>query len=741
MLIEMGVLSSICEKNNLFFYETMNGYIGSMLKYQNIDSEIIEDQQVKKEFNFVINSLSSDVHLKWISETTRHYQLEKNCSRELSFSNSGFFKNSNYLILEEKRNKSFFKNNKVDCYAKITEIINNFLNIKIEYGQAGETSTSIFSRSSKEEMEKIFFDVKTPIIKFPDYLVIQQNLIGFVRIKQNTEQSIDFDSLNNIRQNFGKPHKVITQIKKLSNFSHELILNNLESEARQAKDFSESQRATESETLRDLVTNQNQSLFEIEVLIQVSSTDEKSLRSDLKTLANLVQKEFGVGSEYIENKGTLKSFLTTLPGSSLHVTFKDLSLGILNYLPIFSQSNHIMRTVALDSLVMHRRSEFVQSIQLISNLTQSGNTMIVGPKGSGKSVLCGLLTQSLLNNPHHKILKMDVGSSYVRECDQYNGKRFVLDLNTPSGLNPLDVLSKTPFDLEVADIVADFIEVLISKETGNKFGITDEERANLDRVVIQYSESRPTNPSLDDFLDFSRSLIPNKPLLERWTTGGMYQNIFKACPNTTNDRYRYYDFVSVNNSTNSALVRGSIAAIMAQYNSEVAISGRSGPRIFLFCDETTEFLNQCAPFFISTAKNSRKFGHATILINQESASFQVRDRKGALTNSLFENTDHHFLFSYPSDSEDIEKFKARHKLTGFEYSNITKLKYQKGQYSEVFYKTRFGGQTLKIKLSADEYWLLTSDKSDYDKLSRLIEVGFNQQEAMQCLRQLHSQLY
>ncbi|MFN3453759.1 MAG: hypothetical protein ACK41T_02290 [Pseudobdellovibrio sp.] len=742
MLIEVGaVLSSVIEKNDFLFYETMNGYIGTVLKYQSIDLEIIDDTQVKKSFNFVLNALSPDVHLKWVSDTQRRRNIENDCSRKNSISDQGFFEDTNYVIIEAKNINSLFKTNNSDHFYKLQETVENLLNIKIEYGQSGEISTSLFTKVNKQEIEQLFLDVNTPIIKYPDHLVIDQKLVGLVRIKQNTEQSISFDSINNIRQGFNKPHKVITQIKKISNFAQEMILNNLESEGRQAKDLSENRRASESENLRDLVTNQNHSLMEIEVIFQITSIDEKSLRQDLKLLANLVQKEFGVGSEYIENKGTFQSFIAIQPGSGLHVPFKDLSSGVLNYLPLFSHKNHLLQNIEPDSLLIHRKSDFLQSIQLISNLTQSGNTMIVGPKGSGKSVLCGLLTQSLLNNPNHKILKMDVGSSYVRECEQYNGTRFSLDLNTPSGLNPLDVIAKTPFDLEIADIVSDFIEVLISKEIGHKFGISDEERADLDRVIIQYSESRPKNPTLDDFLKFSKSKIPNPSLLERWTTGGMYQNIFKPVESQNNDRYRYYDFVSVNNSTNASLVRGSIAAVMAQYNSEVAISGRNGPRIFLFCDETTEFLNQCSPFFISTAKNCRKFGHGIILINQESGSFQVRDRKGTLTNSLFENADHHFLFSYPSDAEDIEKFKSRHKLSGFEYSNITKLKYQKGKYSEVFYKTRVGGQTLKVQLSADEYWLLTSDKSDYDKLAKLIEVGFSQKEAMQCLRQLHSQLY
>lgn len=741
MLLEFGALSQIKNINGHFYYETMNGYIGTALKYESIDLEIIEDESIIKSFQFFLNNLDSEVHLKWCSETTKEFNLDFDFSRKNSFLQQGYFKNKNHLILETKKKAFLFNKSHSNEINKIQDIVENLLNLKIEYGMSAEVSILIFSKLSQEELENLFVDLKDPIIRYPDYLVLQQQLIGFVRIKQNTEQEINLESLNNIRIQYGKPHKVVTSIKKMSNFSNELLLNNLEVEAKQADQLSEYKRAAESENLRDVITHQNQSILEVEVIFQIFAFDEKTLRLDLKKVSQLIQKEFGNGSEYIENKGSIQTYLSILPGSGLHAPFKDISQGMINYFPLFSFNNHLLTQIKNDSFVIHRRSEFMQSIQLISNYTQSGNTMIIGPKGSGKSVLCGLLTQSLLNHPNHKILKMDVGSSYVRECAQYNGTRFILDLNNPSGLNPLDVLAKTSFDLEIADIVSDFIEVLISKESGSHFGISDEERADLDRLVIQYSESRPQDPSIDDFLKFSKSKIPNQALLERWTHGGMYQNIFKPVLNVNNERYRYYDFVSVNNSTNASLVRGSIAAVMAQYNSEVAISGRTGPRIFLFCDETTEFLNLCSPFFISTAKNSRKFGHATILINQESGSFQVKDRKGSLSHSLFENTDHHFLFSYPNDIDDIEKFKSRHKLSGFEYKSIKQLKYSKGQYSEVFYKTRLGGQTLKIQLSSEEYWLLTSDKSDYDKLATLVDIGFSQKEAMQCLRQLHYQLY
>ena len=516
-------------------------------------------------------------------------------------------------------------------------------------------------------------------------------------------------------------------------------MNHLKTESNQASISSEVNRKDEVERLDDAVSQFEENVFSVELIFKVSGDHEKELRERVRLIATLLQKEFS--SHYIESFGAYPTLLTTIPGSPQHVSFKELGSGLLFYTPAFSTYSEIQQPVNKMTLRLHRRNKSLQSINLISNLYQSGNSMIIGPKGSGKSVLCGLLTQSIFNDPSVKILKVDVGSSYTRECQKLKGLRFSLELNEPSGLNPLDALARSPHDLEIAEIVSSFIEVLITKEKVSGFGLEDEEKATLDRLVISYSESRPQNPSLDDFLVFGRGQIPNQSLLERWTAGGMYANIFKPIVGMDQNRYRYYDFKSVNNATNPSLVRGSIAAVMAQYNSEVAISGRNGPRIFLFCDETTEFLNQCAPFFITTLKNSRKFGHAIILLNQDSSSFQVRDRKGELTNSLFDNTDHHFLFATPGDTEDAGKFKARHKLDGAEFQRAKALSYQKGKFSEVFYKTRIGGQVLRIELSREEYWLLTTDKNDYDKLDRLKEVGFSDEDAMLCLSQLHSQLY
>jgi type IV secretory pathway VirB4 component len=540
------------------------------------------------------------------------------------------------------------------------------------------------------------------------------------------------ESLVAARCDWNFNHDVISKFKKVSARTQSALMNHLKKEGQIASNLSEVNKNEEVERLAESIEQFEESLFDVELFVKIEAPNEVVLRERIKIVSQSLEAAFG--SEYTETFGSYPTYLASFPGSSLHVSFKELSSGLLYYTPIFAPQSYLQQSHKAWSMRMHRKGDHLDSVELISNHHQSGNTMIIGPKGSGKSVLCGLITESLMNDPNVKIIKMDVGSSYIRECAKLGGVHFNLNINEPSGLNPLAVLASTPHDLEIADIVSDFIEVLISKESLGTFGISDEERAILDRIVIAYSESRPKAPSIDDFLHFSSGRIPNQILLERWSRGGMYENIFKR-PEGAEDqrkfRYRYFDFKSVNNAT----------AVMAEYNSDVAISGRNGPRIFLFCDETTEFLNYCAPFFITTVKNSRKYGHSTILINQESDPFYVRDRKGELTTSLFINTDHHFLFASPPDEGEVEKFKARHRLTGVNLEGIKRLTYQKGQFSEVFYKTRLGGQTLKIQLTTEEYWLLTTDKEDYDKLHKLKEIGFTDEEAIRCLSELHSSLY
>lgn len=735
---KIEVLSSIEKVGSDLIFETVNGSLGIVLGMQSLDVELIQDESLLKSFNAIIKEIPHPLSLKFISKT--HWQNVDlpNLSRTEPVAHLGFRRDQNFLIITtEGFNLPFLRRMNRQFIAKLQDVAQRFKDMVVSISPNAEQTLKPFDSVSKEIIESLFLPIGTTISSYPDYLVIDQKLVGIVRIKSNSHQSLSLESMSSIRAALDFDHEVISNFKRLSGISEGFIVKNLQGEAKIAKDLTEFNRKEEVEKLSEALTHLEEGLFEVEVLFKVMAANEPELRSRLRKVADLLQKEFN--SHYVESFGVYPSYCSSFPGSNSHVTFKELGSGLLYYTPIFSSHSAIQQQDSPMTLRMHRRGGHLHSVSLIDNLYQSGNSMIIGPKGSGKSVLCGLLTQSLFNDPTVQILKIDVGSSYKRECQKLGGTYYSLELNEPSGLNPLEVLARVPHDLEIASIVADFIEVLIAKNAQGT--LSDEERASLDRVVIAYSESRPPKPSLDDVAKFAIGKIPNPMLLERWTEGGMYANIFKPRPDQINSRYRYFDFKSVNNSTNPSLVRGSIAAVIAQYNSEVAISGRNGPRIFLFCDETTEFLNLCSPFFITTAKNSRKFGHATILINQESASFQVRDRKGDLTNSLFDNTDHHFLFSTPGDPEDAVKFQARHKMDGAEFQRAKTLSYQKGKFSEVFYKTRIGGQVLRIELSKEEYWLLTSDKNDYDKIDRLKEVGFSEEEAILCLSQLHSRLY
>jgi hypothetical protein len=747
LLRKIEVLDQIRTEGGSTIYQTMNNTQGIALTVKSLDVETINREAVQKSFAQCFSENESGTRIKIISQSRKKYNDNSKLSRTAFVNEMGFMEYKNFLLLERtiptfQKIRSFITKEETRNFSsdlmQLKEDAKRFKNIVISFGR-GDVAIKPFSQSTKEDVESLFLPIFTDIISHVDHISIDQKEIGIVRIRENTAQKIGLESISRIRNEIDFDHDVVSTFEKMSPSSQSVFLNHLSKENETAKNLSERIRKDEVERLQDEITRARSAIYEVEVLFKVYANGTLELKERLSFVSNLIHREFG--SSYIESFGSYPSFQSTMPGSNAHVTFKESSSGLINYSPLFVFESPIQQEISPMSLRLHRRGAAIQSISLISNYYESGNSLIIGHKGTGKSVLTGLLTQAALNDPNTKILKMDVGSSYKRECERLGGTRYSLTLSEPSGLNPLEVFSRTEHSLEIAEIVTDFIEVLISKNINSRIGLTEEERATLDKIVISYSESRPQNPNLDDFLQFANGKIPNQVLLERWTSGGMYQNIFKPISNAVNSRYRYFDFESVANASNEYLVRGSIAAVMAQYNSEVAISGRTGPRILFFCDETTEFLNYCAPFFISTMKNSRKFGHLMILVNQDSASFEVIGRNGKSSKALFDNSDHQFLFALPKDNEDQLNFKSRHQLSELEYDSVANLRSQKGVFSEVFYKTKLGGQTFKVQLTLDEYWLLTTEKNDNDKISHLVNLGFTQEEAMQCLAQLHAKLY
>jgi hypothetical protein len=82
-----------------------------------------------------------------------------------------------------------------------------------------------------------------------------------------------------------------------------------------------------------------------------------------------------------------------------------------------------------------------------------------------------------------------------------------------------------------------------------------------------------------------------------------------------------------------------------------------------------------------------------------------------------------------------EEFKKRLKLSSKAIETIESLEKINGKLSEVFLSDGFSEKVLRLRLSPQEYWSVTSSHCDTSKLNQLLTgiPGLTEEEAIRCL--------
>ena len=217
MFINFGLLSKIEKIEEYFFYRTMNGTIGTVLKVTSIDVESMSDHQTLKLIRSVVQILDSDLNLKWKCFRRKSEKKYEKTSRCEAVHLLGHCEELNYLIVEIQENNSFFGINK---WTKKQQILLEFVTavkgLQIELGQSGEVKKPLFSPASQSDIEKLFISPNLEITKYPDYLVIEQELVSYVRIKTNTEQELSSETLAVVKSKFHYPLTILTSVQKMN---------------------------------------------------------------------------------------------------------------------------------------------------------------------------------------------------------------------------------------------------------------------------------------------------------------------------------------------------------------------------------------------------------------------------------------------------------------------------------------------------------------------------------------------
>ena len=560
-------------------------------------------------------------------------------------------------------------------------------------------------------------------------------VIGVLRLWRQGTLGLDRDTLAILNESIPAPHEICVSIKKISDVRAQYILQRKRGQLAASNDTLSGRQYANTDEIAAKTLQAGKGLVEIEWLLILRRKAEESLRTDLHTAERALSI---LGDLYIETKGVLPSYAASIPGGQAHHNFMELDDVAAYFLPVFSRGEGTGAGIGMPSraLPLHRRDGSLYFFDLWRKGYDGANCIINGRRGKGKSVLANLISTALLDDPLVKLIKVDVGGSYVKECSLAGGRHVQFNLSEPSGLNPFSVLSQTAFIQDAAVVLSGFLSTLILENRERE--LSKEMLGAVERIVLSYAGTKPNNPSLTHFLSHAKGDIPRRGLLDRFGPDGVYSNVLKDTPDGAkilDDRYVYFNFERLQNAANEDFAQAVMASVIASVNMEVLRAGdaRRGAdtKVVFFADETPFFIQRNGRFFKLTTANFRKFGHATILIAQTTKDFELPKEDGTTDYGILINSPIRFLYQV---DDAVDGFAERFALTAGQITEIQNLG-RSQKYREVFLQDELGGRVLRVAVTPEEYWRVTSSREDNEKLQTLLKTvpGLTLQEAIRCM--------
>ena len=245
------------------------------------------------------------------------------------------------------------------------------------------------------------------------------------------------------------------------------------------------------------------------------------------SLENIKSRLENMKIKYSLNNGnTLGYYYAYHPGNAADIADMDKSLVLSQHAATFGfyESNREMHGTQ-GVLVSERKTGYPYELDFWEHpAINSRNMFIIGPTGTGKSVLMNHLVRSYLDHGDH-VLLADVGGSYARLCRLYGGMNMVFSEENKVRFNPFLIAERQKDGLfgtlKAEDI--EFITLLLYtawQSANSKAKITSEDHATLSGTIMRYYEYLEQNveevPCFTGYYQFFRKSI---------TTDSLYKDI------------------------------------------------------------------------------------------------------------------------------------------------------------------------------------------------------------------------
>ncbi|MGE4232070.1 MAG: TraC family protein [Bacteriovoracia bacterium] len=469
---------------------------------------------------------------------------------------------------------------------------------------------------------------------------------------------------------------------------------------------SEAKLASTEELLRELMnTGQKVFYFQTAILIWADNRDDL----EIKTKAVLSKfREMNGAEALAENIAGFKVFKTILPaGSTTLVRSKRVKTdNLADFIPIYDEAAGSTNPVCL----FENRSRGLFSYDPSDSQLPNYNTLVTGSSGSGKSFLNNcILFQYLSQNP--LIYVIDIGGSYRKLCEFFGGQYIEIsppkDTENVTAINPflLPKGATEPSPQKIKFLVSLF-ESIFTDEDGDKLPKLD--KSLLEETILK-TYSKRSDCRLSDFkavLEDSGEpkLLSFAKMLYSWTGSRSYGRLLDAESSLDLSS----DMVVFDLKGLSAYPDLQAAMILIITDFILGkVEDIPGRRKQILMDECWELLKSrgASQFMEYCARTLRKTGSGITFITQGLEEIE----RSAIGPAILNNTATKIILMQRGDLEPIRKVL---KLNAQEMSLISSLRQEKGNYSEAFLIANEQKSVIRVRPTAVEYWLATSDAAD-----------------------------
>ncbi|MCK6596772.1 MAG: ATP-binding protein, partial [Bdellovibrionaceae bacterium] len=342
------------------------------------------------------------------------------------------------------------------------------------------------------------------------------------------------------------------------------------------------------------------------------------------------------------------------------------------------------------------------------------NQLISGSSGAGKSYFGNILISNLMKESP-QVFIIDVGGSYKKTTENFNGQYIPIGADSQISINPFD-LSST--DIEAKDQKIKFLTSLVelmTKEEDEK-GIRKLQRAEIEMMIKSIIQTNP-EAKLSDLknrlLESSDESVQKMgKILEPWCGDTPYGKFIDQKTNLSLDKKIVcFDLKGLENLPDlQAVCLFLITDLIWREVQKDKINQK-----FVIFDESWTLLDNDAgaKLIESVFRTFRKYMASAIAISQSIEDFA--DSK--IAKAIFSCSSVKWILRQnTSRRELVQKVLS---LNDREMDLIDSVTSKKGYFSEAFLISGDDKQVVKIESTPLEYWLSTTDPIDMKKMDEL----------------------